>query len=121
MIKHTAFAHETGTTHRVIRGDARSLAFIPDASIHLVITSPPSARLKRADEDDRGLPIVDDYGEFLLGLETVWREVYRVLVPGGRLISIVGDIWLSRKKHGRHRVIPLHADICAACTHIGFD
>lgn len=29
------------TDHLMIRGDARNLAGIPDASVHLVVTSPP--------------------------------------------------------------------------------
>jgi len=50
-----------------------------------------------------------------------WAECYRVLVAGGRLVCVVGDVCLSRRKHGRHVVVPLHADICVACRKIGFD
>ena len=34
------------TTHRLHHGDARDLSWIPDASIHLVVTSPPYWTLK---------------------------------------------------------------------------
>jgi modification methylase len=51
----------------------------------------------------------------------VWRHVYRILVPGGRLVCIVGDVCVSRRQFGRHVVFPLHADICVACRKIGFD
>jgi hypothetical protein len=34
------------TTHRIQLGDARELAWIPDASVHLVVTSPPYWILK---------------------------------------------------------------------------
>jgi site-specific DNA-methyltransferase (adenine-specific) len=47
--------------------------------------------------------------------------MYRILVPGGRLVCVVGDIWLSRKKFGRHSVIPFPSDICLACRDIGFE
>ena len=33
--------HQRETTHRIRLGDARKLDWIPDASIHLVVTSPP--------------------------------------------------------------------------------
>jgi modification methylase len=46
---------------------------------------------------------------------------YRVLVPGGRLVCVVGDVCLSRKENGRHVVVPLHADICVICRKLGFD
>jgi len=44
-----------------------------------------------------------------------------VLVPGGRLVCVVGDVCLSRREHGRHVVVPLHADICVMCRKLGFD
>jgi modification methylase len=54
-------------------------------------------------------------------LEKVWRHVYRVLVPGGRLVCVVGDVCVARRRFGRHLVFPLHADICVICRRIGFD
>ena len=47
--------------------------------------------------------------------------MYRVLVPGGRLVCVVGDVCVARRRYGRHLVFPLHADICVMCRHIGFD
>ncbi|MEF8788251.1 MAG: DNA methyltransferase, partial [Planctomycetota bacterium] len=44
-----------------------------------------------------------------------------LLVPGGRLICVVGDVCLSRREHGRHAVMPLHASIQESCREIGFD
>jgi len=43
------------------------------------------------------------------------------LVPGGRLVCVVGDVCVARRKFGRHLVFPLHADICVICRRIGFD
>jgi len=51
----------------------------------------------------------------------VWQGSYRVLVPGGRLICVVGDVCLARRKYGRHLLMPLHADIVVNCRKIGFD
>jgi DNA modification methylase len=112
---------EFHTTHRLIQGDARRLDFIPDESIHLVVTSPPYWILKRYNENPDQLGHVDDYEQFIQDLAKVWKHVYRILVPGGRLVCIVGDVCLSRRKHGRHVVVPLHADICVSCRKIGFD
>ena len=112
---------EFQTTHRLIQGDARHLDFLPDESIHLVVTSPPYWILKRYNENPDQLGHVDDYERFVEDLSEVWKHVYRILVPGGRLVCVVGDVCLSRRKHGRHVVVPLHADICVACRKIGFD
>lgn len=109
------------TYQRLINGDARDLSFLEDESIHLVGTSPPYWNLKRYNENPSQLGHIDDYEVFLIELEKVWREVFRVLVPGGRLVCVVGDVCVSRRKFGRHLVFPLHADICVLCRKIGFD
>jgi site-specific DNA-methyltransferase (adenine-specific) len=109
------------TRQRLINGDARDLTFLEDESIHLVVTSPPYWNLKRYNENPDQLGHVDDYESFLGELEKVWQEVFRVLVPGGRLVCVVGDVCVSRRKFGRHLVFPLHADICVLCRKIGFD
>src|SRR3990172_9642463 len=109
------------TTHRLIQGDTRSLSFIPDESVHLAVTSPPYWSLKRYNENPAQLGHISDYELFLKELTKVWQEVYRVLVPGGRLVCVVGDVCLSRKEHGRHLVMPLHEDIVVNCRRHGFD
>jgi site-specific DNA-methyltransferase (adenine-specific) len=109
------------TRHQLWRGDARKFPNIPDESVHLVVTSPPYWTLKRYHDVPGQLGHVEDYEAFLDDLERVWREVHRVLVPGGRLVCVVGDVCLSRRAHGRHVVMPLHADICVTCRKIGFD
>ena len=112
---------DAATTHRLVQADARTLSFIPDESVHLVVTSPPYWTLKRYNENEAQLGHVQEYETFLEELSKVWKETYRVLVPGGRLVCVVGDVCLSRKRHGRHVVVPLHADICVICRKIGFD
>jgi modification methylase len=112
---------EVPTVHRLIMGDARDLSFIPNESVHLVITSPPYWTLKRYNENPSQLGHVSDYDQFLAELNKVWNDVLRVLVPGGRLVCVVGDVCLSRRAYGRHVVVPLHADICVACRKLGFD
>lgn len=109
------------TTHRLIQGDARNLSFLKDSSVHLAITSPPYWTLKKYNEHPNQLGHVTDYEEFLNELAKVWKEVFRVLVPGGRLVCVVGDVCLSRREYGRHVVVPLHSDISVACRKIGFD
>lgn len=109
------------TSHRLIHRDTRSLSFIPDESVHLAVTSPPYWSLKRYNENPSQLGHITDYELFLSELNKVWKEAYRVLVPGGRLVCVVGDVCLSRREHGRHLVMPLHADIIVACRKIGFD
>jgi site-specific DNA-methyltransferase (adenine-specific) len=62
-----------------------------------------------------------DYDQFLAELERAWKECLRVLVPGGRVACVVGDICISRREGGRHHVLPLSADIQVQGRRIGFD
>ena len=109
------------TKHRLINGDARDLSFLEDESIHLIVTSPPYWNLKRYNEHPDQLGHINDYEFFLKELDKVWREIFRVLVTGGRLVCVVGDVCVSRREFGRHLVFPLHSDICVSCRKIGFD
>ncbi len=112
---------QSTTLHRLINGDARDLSFLEDESVHLVVTSPPYWNLKRYNENPDQLGHFQDYEAFLAELEKVWQHVLRILVPGGRLVCVVGDVCVARRSFGRHLVFPLHADICVICRRLGFD
>ncbi len=110
------------TSHRLNLGDARNMTPLVAESVHLVLTSPPYWTLKEYRDVDGQLGHVVDYDEFLTGLDQVWQQCFDALVLGGRLICVVGDVCLSRRKNnGRHTVVPLHASIQEHCRVIGFD
>ena len=110
------------TAHRLRLGDARDLSWIPDSSIHLVVTSPPYWTLKEyAPGNERQMGHFEDYEDFLTQLDRVWRECARVLVGGGRICCVVGDICVPRKLAGRHYVVPLHSDIQVRARKLGLD
>ena len=109
------------TRHQLLLGDARH-ASLPAESVHLVLTSPPYWTLKEYRRSAGQLGWIADYDEFLDQLDAVWSVCHRALVPGGRLICVVGDVCLSRRRNGgRHTVVPLHASIQDRCRGLGFD
>jgi DNA modification methylase len=109
------------TEHDLRQGDARSIELEPE-SVHLVLTSPPYWTLKEYRDSDGQLGHVEDYDQFLAELDGVWKNCFQALVPGGRLIVVVGDVCLSRRKNnGRHTVVPLHASIQEHCRQLGYD
>jgi len=79
---------------------------LPDNSVHLMITSPPYNVTKEYD-DNLNLE------EYLVLLKNVWKETYRVLVPGGRACINVANL-------GRKPYLPLHSYIIKDMHEIGF-
>jgi DNA modification methylase len=117
------------TTHRVTVGDARDLD-LSDESVELVVTSPPYPMIEMWDdlfadlapESAAALDAGDGEAAFDAmhdALDAVWKELERVLVPGGIACINVGDA--TRKVDGRFRVYPNHARITEAFERRGFD
>ena len=110
---------EVPTRHDLRLGDSRNLQA---EDVQLVLTSPPYWTLKEYRKSDGQLGFVADYEVFLGELDKVWERCHKALVPGGRLICVVGDVCLSRRNNGgRHMVMPLHSSIQEHCRQIGFD
>ena len=79
---------------------------LPDNSVHLMVTSPPYNVGK---EYDNNLTLA----EYLEFLNRVWKETYRVLVPGGRACVNVANL-------GRKPYIPLNGLIAKELIDLGF-
>jgi len=91
---------------RIFLRSAEAMADLPDNCVHLMVTSPPYNVGKEYDEDFT----LDEYLAFL---ERVWREVWRVLVPGGRACINIANL-------GRKPYLPLNAFIARQMFDIGF-
>lgn len=114
--------HKIPTTHDLHLGDARGMDCLEPESVHLALTSPPYWTLKKYQDVDGQLGHLAEYDEFHDQLNKVWERCYKALIPGGRLIIVVGDVCLSRRQNkGRHVVVPLHATIQENCRKMGFD
>jgi len=110
------------THHGFYLRDATKINFLKPNSVHLAITSPPYWTLKKYNERHGQLGVIQDYESFIRELNKVWKLCFDALVPGGRLVCVVGDVCLSRRKNnGRHTVVPLHASIQEECRKIGYD
>jgi modification methylase len=109
------------TRHDLFLEDSRKMS-LESGSVHLVVTSPPYWTLKKYRDAEGQLGHIEAYEEFLDELDNVWRHCHEALTPGGRLICVVGDVCLSRRKNnGRHTVVPLHASIQERCRQLGYD
>jgi len=86
--------------------DSRSMIELPDNSIHLMITSPPYNVGK---DYDQNLSLQ----EYLDLMEKVFREVFRVLVWGGRACINVANL-------GRKPYLPLNTYLTQIMIDIGY-
>jgi|ERR1700720_2333434 site-specific DNA-methyltransferase (adenine-specific) len=109
------------TIHELHLSDARDLSWLKDESVHLIVTSPPYFTLKKYETNENQLGEIEDYESFLDELDKVWSECFRVLIPGGRICCVVGDVCVSRRAGGRHYILPLHADLQVRTRKIGLD
>lgn len=90
-------------TAYVLRGDARSLP-LPDASVDLIVTSPPYWSLR--DYRDGGQSLAGQIGsegtwqEYIANLLDCTREWVRVLKPSGSIFVNLGDKYANDAKWG---------------------
>ena len=106
--------------HQVIIGDSRSMSELDDASVHLIVTSPPYWQIKDYGSGDQ-IGYHDSYLEYVENLNLIWEECRRVLHPGCRLCVNVGDQFARAVFYGRYKVIPIRTEIIKFCEAIGFD
>ncbi len=112
----------------IINDDAMNLLkYVKPKSIDLVVTSPPywnilnqkrtadMKEIRTYSTSKKDLGNIDDYGTFLSQLKKVFTNVYKVLKPNKRCISIVMDI---RKKD---KFYSLHEDQTKIMREIGFE
>jgi modification methylase len=110
------------TRHDLHLADARKIDFLEPESVQLVVTSPPYWTLKEYNSNEAQLGAILDYDQFLDELDKVWTACFDALAPGARLVCVVGDVCLSRRKNkGEHLVMPLHSSIQERCRTIGFN
>ena len=79
-----------GCLDSIILGSSENMKELPDNCVHLAVTSPPYNATKTYHADQT----LEDYLNFL---KRVWKEIYRVLVPGGRACINVAN--LGRKPY----------------------
>lgn len=92
--------------NKIFYGSSENMEQLSDNSVHLMVTSPPYNVGKEYDEDFT-------LEEYLRFLKRVWKEVHRVLVPGGRACINIANL-------GRKPYIPLHTFIVKDMLDLGF-
>ena len=100
--------------------DSRQMPELEDASVHLVITSPPYWQLKDYGAEAQ-IGYHDTYEEYIADLNQVWSECERVLAPGCKMCINIGDQFARAAYYGRYKIIPIRTEIIKHCEGIGLD
>jgi len=100
--------------------DSRKLSGIDDGSVDLMVTSPPYWHIKDYGREGQ-LGYGQSLHDYLKDLYRVWKEVFRVLVPGRRACINIGDQFTRSSVYGRYKVVPIHAELILQMEGIGFD
>jgi DNA modification methylase len=124
------------TQHRIILGNSQQMPELADASVQLMVTSPPYPMIAMWDElfakadptiadlfkklatdsnDETVRQIYDSMHDYLA---KVWQETYRILVDGGIACINIGDA--TRSINGKFQLYPNHSRITEVCEKIGF-
>ena len=116
------------STHHIHIGDARHMGALSDASVQLIVTSPPYPMVEMWDSSfgalaPESLPFLEA-GQGMAAFESqhqvldaVWAECVRVLMPGCFLCINIGDA--TRSVGGEFCLYPNHSRIMAACLRLG--
>jgi site-specific DNA-methyltransferase (adenine-specific) len=105
-VEYVENAIEPQLLDRIFCKSSEMMDDLPDHSVHLMVTSPPYNVGKDYDEN----LTLEEYRAFL---KRVWKEIRRVLVPGGRACINIANL-------GRKPYIPLHAFIIEDMLDLGF-
>jgi len=124
------------TEHKIIIGNSQQMPELADASVHLMVTSPPYPMIQMWDDqfckmdpriaelwkaleaDCHEETVTRIYDAMHLNLARVWQETYRVLIDGGIACINIGDA--TRTVNGKFRLFPNHARIIEHCERTGF-
>lgn len=117
------------TRHKVCFENANHLEALDDNSIELMVTSPPYPMIEMWDQTfctaDGAIEdaLQSQDGDLAFDrmhgiLESAWREVHRVLVPGGIACVNIGDA--TRTMDGVFRLYPNHATTISIFRSLGF-
>ena len=96
------------------QGDARNLHFVPNESIDFICTHPPYANIIQFSNDLNGDLSHCAVKDFLIQMESVASECYRVLKQDKFCAFLMGD---TRKKG---HVVPMSFDVMKIFEGIGF-
>lgn len=103
---------------RVVLGDSRNMDLLEENSVGIVITSPPYWNKANYGNKPENLGNEPVYPQFFNNIMPVFKECFRVLMPGRKLCLVTANV----NQHTEHGLLtfPLAADFTTLLREIGF-
>jgi len=103
---------------KIVEGDSRKISFLDDESVNLVVTSPPYWNKANYGDGVSNIGRMPKYRQFLNSIRPVFKECFRVLVPGRKMCVVTANV----NQYTDHGLLtfPLAADFAVMLREIGF-
>lgn len=109
--------YENGDS-RVYFSDSRQMKELGDATVPLVVTSPPY--FNYVDYGHIGIGTEERYETYLDNLRAVFKECYRVLIPDGKVCINITNMKARKDVEGASFMYPIVADVTGFMRDIGY-
>lgn len=105
--------------YRIQNASSVHMADVDDDSIGLVVTSPPYWNKADYGQYEGNSGNFEYYDDFLDEMEAIFRECYRVLMPGRKMCIVTANVNQNTKEYGL-LTIPIASDMTKVLQKIGF-
>ena len=103
----------------VHNSSSANMSTVEDESVGIVVTSPPYWNKANYGAFDGNIGGYEYYDDFLADLENIFRECYRVLLPGRKMCVVTANVNQNTKEYGLV-TIPLASDMTKVLQMVGF-
>lgn len=102
----------------IIHGDSRTMSFVKDNSVGIIVTSPPYWNKADYGSSQSNLGAIENYQRFLYEIRPVFEECYRILQPGRKMCVVTAHV----NQHTDHGLLtfPLATDFTVLARELGF-
>lgn len=116
------FAAESGiedAKYSIVNESSCDLDPVEDESVGIVVTSPPYWNKANYGDYEGNIGQFQFYDDFLLNMEIVFKECFRVLIPGRKMCVVTANVNQNTKEHGL-LTIPIASDLTKSLQKVGF-
>ena len=110
---------EASEDFKIYNDSCLSMKDIPDNSVGAIITSPPYWNKADYGKYEGNIGGFEYYDDFLVNMEEVIKQCYRVLMPGRKLCIVTANVNQNTREFGLV-TIPIASDLTKIAQNVGF-